>query len=236
MASGGSGPGETILFLRRPAWCTRARSGCGFPRAPRLTTLVSQGCRPFGASFVVTRARDNFLLELGGRPPLERLEEALSSLVEARPRAGGERAPGRPRDRRVQERARPGRLPDPRRAGRRSGLRRAGRRRSRRGRRERALPRPRRGDRRRRAAVAVAGTVAELAGRAGRRAAVHVQRHEGRVCFPKPITTRASCPRALGGAALAGFFCAGEFGPVGGRNFLHGFTASLAIFVDGPSA
>ncbi len=29
---------------------------------------------------------------------------------------------------------------------------------------------------------------------------------------------------------LAGFFCAGEIGPVGGRNFLHGHTASLAIF------
>jgi small ligand-binding sensory domain FIST len=29
---------------------------------------------------------------------------------------------------------------------------------------------------------------------------------------------------------LAGAFCAGELGPVGGRNFLHGFTASLALF------
>jgi small ligand-binding sensory domain FIST len=28
----------------------------------------------------------------------------------------------------------------------------------------------------------------------------------------------------------AGFFCAGEIGPVGGRNFLHGFTATLAVF------
>jgi small ligand-binding sensory domain FIST len=24
-------------------------------------------------------------------------------------------------------------------------------------------------------------------------------------------------------------FCAGEFGAVGGRNFLHGFTASIAL-------
>ena len=29
---------------------------------------------------------------------------------------------------------------------------------------------------------------------------------------------------------LAGFFAAGELGPVGGRNFLHSFTASLALF------
>jgi small ligand-binding sensory domain FIST len=29
---------------------------------------------------------------------------------------------------------------------------------------------------------------------------------------------------------VAGFFAAGEIGPVGGRNFLHGFTASVALF------
>lgn len=29
---------------------------------------------------------------------------------------------------------------------------------------------------------------------------------------------------------LAGFFCAGEIGPVGGRNFLHSQTASMVIF------
>jgi small ligand-binding sensory domain FIST len=29
---------------------------------------------------------------------------------------------------------------------------------------------------------------------------------------------------------LAGFFCAGEIGPIGGTNFLHGHTASLVIF------
>ena len=27
------------------------------------------------------------------------------------------------------------------------------------------------------------------------------------------------------------FFCNGEIGPVGERNFLHGYTASLALFV-----
>jgi len=29
---------------------------------------------------------------------------------------------------------------------------------------------------------------------------------------------------------VAGFFAMGEIGPVGGRNFLHGFTASVAVF------
>jgi small ligand-binding sensory domain FIST len=35
------------------------------------------------------------------------------------------------------------------------------------------------------------------------------------------------------GAPAAGFFCAGEIGPVGGRNFLHGFTATIALFASG---
>ena len=33
------------------------------------------------------------------------------------------------------------------------------------------------------------------------------------------------------GPAVAGFFCGGEIGPVGGRAFLHGFTATLAVFL-----
>jgi len=37
----------------------------------------------------------------------------------------------------------------------------------------------------------------------------------------------------LGGAPAAGFFAAGEIGPVGGRSFLHGFTATLAVFPRG---
>jgi small ligand-binding sensory domain FIST len=30
---------------------------------------------------------------------------------------------------------------------------------------------------------------------------------------------------------VAGFFCNGEIGPVGGKNFLHGFTASIALIL-----
>jgi len=36
---------------------------------------------------------------------------------------------------------------------------------------------------------------------------------------------------ALGSIPLAGFFCNGEIGPVGSKTYLHGFTASLALFV-----
>jgi small ligand-binding sensory domain FIST len=35
---------------------------------------------------------------------------------------------------------------------------------------------------------------------------------------------------ALAGAPAAGFFAAGEIGPVGGESFLHGFTATVAVF------
>jgi small ligand-binding sensory domain FIST len=35
---------------------------------------------------------------------------------------------------------------------------------------------------------------------------------------------------ALGGAPAAGFFAAGEIGPVGGEYFVHGFTATVAVF------
>jgi small ligand-binding sensory domain FIST len=35
----------------------------------------------------------------------------------------------------------------------------------------------------------------------------------------------------FGPTGMAGFFCNGEIGPIGKRNFLHGFTAALMLFV-----
>jgi small ligand-binding sensory domain FIST len=35
---------------------------------------------------------------------------------------------------------------------------------------------------------------------------------------------------AIGPLPVAGMFCAGELGPVGARNVVHGFTASVALF------
>ncbi len=31
---------------------------------------------------------------------------------------------------------------------------------------------------------------------------------------------------------MAGMFCGGEIGPIGGKNFLHGYTASVALFLE----
>jgi len=47
--------------------------------------------------------------------------------------------------------------------------------------------------------------------------------------FDLPDHDAAAVEDSLG-APTAGFFCAGEIGPVGGRNFLHGFTATIAVF------
>lgn len=35
---------------------------------------------------------------------------------------------------------------------------------------------------------------------------------------------------AVGSCPIAGFFCNGEIGPVGGKNYIHGFTSSLGLF------
>jgi len=47
-----------------------------------VDTIVAQGCRAIGETMRVTRARDNFILELDGRPPIEVLRELLPRLSE----------------------------------------------------------------------------------------------------------------------------------------------------------
>jgi small ligand-binding sensory domain FIST len=48
--------------------------------------------------------------------------------------------------------------------------------------------------------------------------------------FGVPDHDAAAVQSELRGAPAAGFFAAGEIGPVGGRSFLHGFTATVAVF------
>ena len=52
----------------------------------------------------------------------------------------------------------------------------------------------------------------------------------GRAMFGAPDHDVRAVEREFSGAPAAGFFAAGEIGPVGGRSFLHGFTATLAVF------
>jgi small ligand-binding sensory domain FIST len=51
--------------------------------------------------------------------------------------------------------------------------------------------------------------------------------------FGAPDHDAAALEDAFGAVPAAGFFCAGEIGPVGRRNFLHGFTATMAVFPGG---
>ena len=73
-----------------------------------------------------------------------------------------------------------------------------------------------------------------------RRAALGDRRAAGALCFTcngrgrdmfgVPDHDARALASGLGDAPAAGFFAAGEIGPVGGENFLHGFTATVAIF------
>ena len=53
----------------------------------------------------------------------------------------------------------------------------------------------------------------------------------GHGLFGAPDHDAKMVQQGLGPLGLAGFFCNGEIGPVGEKSFLHGFTASLALFV-----
>ena len=48
--------------------------------------------------------------------------------------------------------------------------------------------------------------------------------------YDHPNGDVATIQGVLGNINLAGFFCAGEIGPIGGKNFLHGHTASMVLF------
>ena len=52
----------------------------------------------------------------------------------------------------------------------------------------------------------------------------------GQRLFREPNHDASAIQGHVGAIPVAGFFAAGEVGPVGGRNFLHGYTASIALF------
>jgi small ligand-binding sensory domain FIST len=52
----------------------------------------------------------------------------------------------------------------------------------------------------------------------------------GEGMFGVPDHDAVTLDEELSGAPAAGFFAAGEIGPVGGDSFLHGFTATVAVF------
>ena len=75
------------------------------------------------------------------------------------------------------------------------------------------------------------GLAGALEGSAAAGALLFTCNGRGTNMFPAPDHDAHAVAKALGGDAVGGFFCAGEIGPVGGKPFLHGFTATLAIFL-----
>ena len=82
MASGGRAPGENRLFLNDDAH--RFGAVGAVVRGPKVVhSVVSQGCRPVGDTLVVTEAEANVVRGLGGRRALEVLQETVGRLDES---------------------------------------------------------------------------------------------------------------------------------------------------------
>lgn len=227
MASAARGPGGNRLVLDGDVYDTGAVGALVDP-ATVSGTVVSQGCRPVGQAYVVTRATDNVIHDLAGVPALDRLRDIVSGLG--------------PEERElVQHGLHVGRVIDEQ---------------------QDAFSRgdflvrnvmgadPEAGD------IAI-GDVAEvgatvqfqvrdaasadedlrqlLAGQRGRAALVFTCNGRGSHLFGEPDHDAALVHDQVAHGAVAGMFCAGELGPVGGRNFVHGFTASVVLFDDAPA-
>ena len=227
MASGGSGPGQTVLFLDRRV----LRSGAVGARLTGdfdVVTLVSQGCRPVGSVFTVTRAEQNVVYELGGKPAVDRIKELYASLPQEDKQLLAQGLfVGRVIDEYKPEFERGDFLirgvmgADPE-----SGAIAIG---------DRVqvgetvqfhVRDAASADEDLRATLERAG---ERIGGAPAGALLFTCNGRGSRMFSTPSHDAALVTEKLAGAPLAGFFCAGELGPVGGKNFLHGFTASMAL-------
>lgn len=202
--------------------------GC-IMRGVEMTPCVSQGATPIGQEMAITAAEGNVIAELAFRPALERIGEVISDLPEEERRQVAEGMlmgividENRPEHERGDFLVRPivG-------ADRESGAVAIGEN-VRVGQTVRLHVRD--GDSAdadlREALSLQAGAMGE-GGAAG--ALMFTCNGRGRGLFGVADHDADAVEDALA-APVGGFFCAGEIGPVGGRNFLHGFTATLAVF------
>lgn len=222
LASAGRQPGENRLILDEVVH-TGGAVGVVLPPGVGVRAVVSQGCRPIGSPWVVTASEGPFLLELAGRPALERVTELVAglSLDERRLAAQGLHVGVVAREQGVEEFT-PGDF----------------------------LIRGVLGADPERGAVAVGDAVevgqvvqfqvrdaesadeelhAVLDGVRGSGALVFTCNGRGTNLFPVPDHDATVVSEVLA-APVAGMFCAGELGPVGHRNAIHGFTASVLVF------
>lgn len=79
IASAGRTAGENYLIVNDDV---RRAGAVGVSlRGPvRVDPIVSQGCRGFGPQYVVTRAKGNVIFELGGKPAIRATREAVGDL------------------------------------------------------------------------------------------------------------------------------------------------------------
>ncbi|POM27527.1 FIST N domain protein [Actinomadura rubteroloni] len=194
-------------------------------------TVVSQGARPIGPDMVVTRAEENVLYELAGRPALERLEEIIAELPEEdRELAGHGLLIGVAMDEYADEHERGD-----------------------------FLVRGVVGADAEAGALAI-GDVVDV-GRTVRfqvrdadaadddltalldrfdlaveGALLFSCNGRGRATFADSGHDARLLGRAFAGAGVGGFFAAGEIGPVAGRNHVHGYTASILAFGPAPDS
>lgn len=226
MASAAHSPGRNLLVLNDEVFDDGV-IGVGFGGPIRIDTVVSQGCRPIGEPMVVTRSEQNVVFELGRRPALEAAEEMLQRLPddERRMLRGGllvgvvineyqdhfERGDFLVRSLMGADRE--------------SGALVVG-----------DLVRPgqtlqfhvRDADTAREDLVELLAPQSELAAPAG--ALIFSCNGRGTRMFSVPHHDARATLSVLPNLPLAGFFAMGELGPVGGKTFIHGHTASLALF------
>ncbi|HEV7687595.1 MAG TPA: FIST N-terminal domain-containing protein [Acidimicrobiia bacterium] len=188
-----------------------------------IRTVVSQGCRPVGKPYVVTRSDRNFILELGGKSALQRLQETATAASDEEREL-------------MRQGLQIGCVVDETRleftrgdflvrgvvgADQRSGAIAVGD----------NVPVGRTVQFQVRDADSADEDLRDLLTSAEADAAIlFTCNGRGQRLFGEPDHDAGVVDQLLGPLPLAGCFCAGELGPVGTRNFLHGFTASLALF------
>jgi small ligand-binding sensory domain FIST len=195
-----------------------------------IAGLVAQGCEPVGETWTITRAEGNVIHQIGNRPAYEVLQETFANLPEAkRNRAKGNIFVGLAVDEYTEDFRRGDFLIRNLIGGdQKSGALAVA-----------AFPRP--GQtlqfQLRDASTAtedlaehLAQTRADLAGRLVYGGCLCVCNGRGTHLFGRPDHDAGLIARSLGPLAFAGFFGNGEFGPVGPRNFIHGYSATLALF------
>ncbi len=220
-ASAARGPGGNRLALDGRVFSSGA-VGAFLGPGVDVDTVVSQGCRPIGQPYVVTRAEGNVVYELGGEPALERLVAMATR--------------GMPEDdvRLINQGLHLGQVIDEHKLDFGRGD---------------FLVRNVVGADQRSGAIAVndvveVGTTVQfhvrdantadedlhhlLRGHHADGALLFTCNGRGVRLFGAPDHDAAVVDDQVA-APTAGFFAAGEFGPVGGRNFVHGFTASVAL-------